>query len=70
VSSNWALWHADGPAEYDADHYDWLSNRYDAGEPAKDVGRCSEAGVSTSPVPRDVTAAERALLDELRQVPA
>ncbi len=25
----WVLWHADGPAEYDAAHYDWLSNRYD-----------------------------------------
>jgi len=59
----------DGPAEYDADHYDWLSNRYDAGEPRRTSTLPPEAGVSTSPVPRDVTAAERALLDELRQVP-
>lgn len=30
----WVLWHADGPAEYDAAHYDWLSNRYDVALPA------------------------------------
>ena len=33
----WVLWHVDGPAEYDADHYDWLSNRYDAWVPADDA---------------------------------
>lgn len=30
----WVLWHEAGPAEYDAAHYDWLSNRYDAWVPA------------------------------------
>ena len=35
----WVLWHADGPAEYDADHYDWLSNRYDLALPATEDER-------------------------------
>lgn len=37
--SRWVLWHADGPAEYDADHYDWLSNRYDETLPAMEDER-------------------------------
>lgn len=39
----WVLWHADGPAEYDADHYDWLSNQYDAYEASVEVDRGPEA---------------------------
>ena len=38
----WVLWHEEGPAEYDAAHYDWLSNRYDAWVPAAEVDAAEE----------------------------
>ena len=38
----WVLWHAEGPAEYDAAHYDWLSNRYDAWVPTAEADAAEE----------------------------